>query len=554
MTPDFLIYDVRPTADFLTSGQTAYAENRRHFYLCNTSAPYRWSQRTPTQTLNAYRSVNTYAVNFIGQFGNDAEALNHISSVNPNTDYFYIDVNGTQNLDGSLKRLDLSSYAPAQTPTIIYEWAFAVDHVRANPDGAPQASLEKLQLGHLIYDFNFGGSAVGLRDEFRIGDVGNAVNTNPEPTQGNVYRVESTAGVRLLQAACFINNPNSAAREYRVRIYRGTAVDSLNIRFDALVHETDLIQVPGNSNEVLRSTIADPIEFTNGELIYVSTVRIGADNERGDAYSSTALDALSTFAALDTLGISFIGWTRRIDDDPWPDNDQEQHSQTEVYRQHIRFDNSLIASDLDTYGGTIVVANPESPSTQPVLETVNIAGRTLRVQDRISDGFNVLEPTYTINITGTQVDTSDTEAAGNIYLVGPRAIQIKNARSWVNANSDANYRLDLVKLTEVSGTDLQVAEVFEGRLPLLSLPTGPNRWREHGAAGRSTWTRMNTSPSWQSTWIPANLRASSTRLEPRRPPRPRTALSSTRARPAATKTLRSARISTGTCITERGRR
>ena len=39
--------------------------------------------------------------------------------------------------------------------------------------------------------------------------------------------------------------------------------------------------------------------------------------------SSTTLDALSTFAALDTLGISFIGWTRRIDDDPWPDNDTE---------------------------------------------------------------------------------------------------------------------------------------------------------------------------------------------------------------------------------------
>ena len=196
----------------------------------------------------------------------------------------------------------------------------------------------------------------------------------------------------MLQAACFISNPNSAAREYRVRIYRGTDLNG-EIRFNEMVHETDLIDVPGNSNEVLRSTIDDPIEFTNGELIYVSTVRIGADAARGDAYSSTTFDALSTFAALDTLGISFIGWTRRIDDDPWPDNDTENYFDTEVYRQHIRFDNSLIASDLDTYGGTIVVANPESPSTQPVLETVNIAGRTFRVQDRISDGDNVLEPT-----------------------------------------------------------------------------------------------------------------------------------------------------------------
>ena len=145
-----------------------------------------------------------------------------------------------------------------------------------------------------------------------------------------------------------------------------------------LVHETDLIDVPGNSNEILRSTIDDPIEFAHEELIYVSTVRIGADNQRGDARSSTTLDALSTFAALDTLGISFVGWTRRIDDEPWPDNDHRTAiARTEVYRQHIRFDNSLIASDLDTYGGTIVVANPESPSTQPVLETVNIAGRTL---------------------------------------------------------------------------------------------------------------------------------------------------------------------------------
>ena len=459
--PTFLIYDIRPPADFTTSGQTAYAENRRHFYLCNTSAPYRWSQRTPTQTLNAYRSDNSFTVNFIGQYGSDAEALDHIPTINPNTDYFYIDVNGTQNYSGSLKRLDLSSFAAAVTPTVIYEWAFAVDHVRANPDGAPQASLEKLQLGHLIYDFNFGGSAVGLRDEYRIGDVGNAVNTASTPTQGNVYRVDSGAGVRLLQAACFISNPNSAAREYRVRIYRGTDLNG-EIRFNEMVHETDLIDVPGNSNEILRSTIDDPIEFTNGELIYVSTVRIGADAARGDAYSSTTFDALSTFAALDTLGISFIGWTRRIDDDPWPDNDTENYFDTEVYRQHIRFDNSLIASDLDTYGGTIVVANPESPSTQPVLETVNIAGRTWRAQNRISDGFNVLEPTYTINLHGTDIDQSITQAAGNIYLVGPRAIQIKNGRSWVRAATDSNYRLDLVKLTLLSSTDLQVAEVFEG--------------------------------------------------------------------------------------------
>ena len=129
----FFIYNIRPQASFLTSGQTAYAENRRHFYLCNTSAPYRWSQRTPTQVLDTYRSDNSYAVNFVGQFGNDAEALNHIPSVNSNTDYFYIDVNGSDSFEGSLKRLDLSSYAPAQTPTVIYEWAYAVDHVRANP-------------------------------------------------------------------------------------------------------------------------------------------------------------------------------------------------------------------------------------------------------------------------------------------------------------------------------------------------------------------------------------------------------------------------------------
>ena len=87
-------------------------------------------------------------------------------------------------------------------------------------------------------------------------------------------------------------------------------INSLNIRFDALVHETDLINVPGNSNQILRSTIDDPIEFANGELIYVSTSSDrGGQPARGDAYSSTTLDALSTFAALDTLGISFVGWT-----------------------------------------------------------------------------------------------------------------------------------------------------------------------------------------------------------------------------------------------------
>ena len=187
----FFIYNIRPQASFLTSGQTAYAENRRHFYLCNTSAPYRWSQRTPTQVLDTYRSNNSYTVNFIGQYGNDAEALNHIPTVNSNTDYFYVDVNGSDSFEGSLKRLDLSSYAPAQTPSTIYEWAYAVDHVRANPSGDPVASLEKIQLGHLIYDFDFGGSAVGLRDEYNIGDAGHGVNTTATPTQGNVYQVDS---------------------------------------------------------------------------------------------------------------------------------------------------------------------------------------------------------------------------------------------------------------------------------------------------------------------------------------------------------------------------
>ena len=109
---------------------------------------------------------------------------------------------------------------------------------------------------------------------------------------------------------------------------------------------------------------------------------------------------------------------------------------TEVYRQHIRFDNSLIASDLDTYGGTIVVANPESPSTQPVLETANIAGRTFRIQDRISDGDNVLEPTYAVNLTGTHqsIDTSDNgsrQATCSLRRIRARS-RSRPAELWVN--------------------------------------------------------------------------------------------------------------------------
>ena len=211
--------------------------------------------------------------------------------------------------------------------------------------------------------------------------MGNVVNTTGTPTQGNVYRVESGAGVRLLQAACFINNPNSAARQYQVRIYRGTDLNG-EIRFDEMVHETDFIEVPGNSNEVLRSTINDPIEFTNGELIYVSTVRIGADNQRVATLTHQPRLTHCQPLPLWTRWAypSLVGPGASMMTHPLPDNDTENYSNTEVYRQHIRFDNSLIASDLDTYGGTIVVANPESPSTQPVLETVNIAGRTLRAQ------------------------------------------------------------------------------------------------------------------------------------------------------------------------------
>ena len=82
---------------------------------------------------------------------------------------------------------------------------------------------------------------------------------------------------------------------------------------------------------------------------------------------------------------------------------------------------ALVASELDTYGGTTVVANPESPSTQPVLETANIAGRTFRIQDRISDGDNVLEPTYTVAAGSTTIDTSTTEVAGNLFGLSIRA-------------------------------------------------------------------------------------------------------------------------------------
>ena len=126
------------------------------------------------------------------------------------------------------------------------------------------------------------------------------------------------------------------------------------------------------------------------------------------------------------------------------------------------YDNTLVASELDTYGGTTVVANPESPSTQPVLETANIAGRTFRIQDRISDGDNVLEPTYTVAAGSTTIDTSTTEVAGNLFRVHSRPIQVKTGKLWVNPNAAATYRLDLVRLTMVGLTDIQVAEVLEG--------------------------------------------------------------------------------------------
>ena len=83
-----------------------------------------------------------------------------------------------------------------------------------------------------------------------------------------------------------MQNADSTARQYRIRVYRGTAINSLNIRFDALVYESDLIEVPGGSTDhILRTTIDEPIEFAHNELIYVSTSRIGADNQRGDALS-----------------------------------------------------------------------------------------------------------------------------------------------------------------------------------------------------------------------------------------------------------------------------
>ena len=81
------------------------------------------------------------------------------------------------------------------------------------------------------------------------------------------------------------------------------------------MYESDLIEVPGGSSDTypVQSTIDDPIEFTHGELIYVSTSRIGADNAARRRIHRPRLTATSTFSALDTLGISFVGWVRDIE-------------------------------------------------------------------------------------------------------------------------------------------------------------------------------------------------------------------------------------------------
>ena len=84
------------------------------------------------------------------------------------------------------------------------------------------------------------------------------------------------------------------------------------------------------------------------------------------------------------------------------------------------------------------------------------------MQNRISDGDDVLEPTYTVAAGSTTIDTSTTEVAGNLFRVHSRAIQVKTGKLWVNPNAAATYRLDLVRLTMVGLTDIQVAEVLEG--------------------------------------------------------------------------------------------
>ena len=112
----------------------------------------------------------------------------------------------------------------------------------------------------------------------------------------------------------------------------------------------------------------------------------------------------------------------------------------------------------------------------------------------------------------------------------------------MNAASDANYRLDLVKLTVVSSTDLQVAEVFEGDTVAV---LGNRTQQVAGTWGSGCYRLRRGIILRHRCDQPRYRRICTCRTRywrQRKPPRPRTDSSSLRARPATTKTLRLARI------------
>ena len=459
-----LVFNVIPPGQSSYAGRYAYGENQNHFYLADANPPYVFRQTTPSNALDPLRSDTSYGVHFIGHAASDAEALGRIPTIPSATDIFYAHVHGS---GGSIRRLDLSSYTEAVNPTTIYEWGYAVDHVRANPNGTAVQHLNKLQIQDIIYDFNLGGTVVGLRDELAIADTSRVTNTFAGPMQGNVYEVTTAGGINLIRAIAFVANSSADDRQYDMRIYRGSYSDgTLDIQFDELLHDGSRTTVAaGATDATIRHTFDEPPRFNAGELIYVSTVRVNS-NDAGQARSSTNLDIAGSFVDLPRLeGLDFRGIVRRVNGNHWGIGDTETilTIDPEAYRQHILLDHRLSGADLDLYGGTHVISNPTTEDArQTLLQTVSIAGETFRVQDRTSEGNVLTEGDYTLENGANTIAGDTVPVLGAIFETLPRPFRFREVRARVQPTVQSSYRAYLCLLTRVNDTTYNINEIFTG--------------------------------------------------------------------------------------------
>ena len=165
---DFHILGDLPIPPTGYADEWAFSRNRGHFFRANASETV-WNPSTAQAALDDSRSVNTYAVHFIGQLATDAEALALTPTISPETDYFFV-----RTSDNTLRRLTLNTFTSASNPTTFYQWRYATSKVIANPHGVTAGeALAYLQIGSQNYSIgDLSGITTSYRDRFDINEEG----------------------------------------------------------------------------------------------------------------------------------------------------------------------------------------------------------------------------------------------------------------------------------------------------------------------------------------------------------------------------------------------